>query len=83
MLLDEIALKKTNIMNTLQTTTIYQTEDSQLKLHFIQDNDSVVHYFECITPNGIFIDDDFLISNMYMIKSMDATLSQLRNLNLD
>ena len=76
-------LWKIYLMNTLQTRTIYQTKDSQLNLHFIQDNDSIVHYFECITPNGIFIDDDFLISNMYMIKSMDATLSQLRDLNLD
>ena len=70
-------LWKIDLMNTLQTKTIYQTEDCQLNLYFIQENDSVVHYFECITPNGVFIDNDFLIGNMYLLKSMESLMSQL------
>ena len=61
-------------MNTLQTSTIYQTEDCQLNLHFIVNEDTVVHYFEAVTPNGTFIDDYFLIGNMYVLKAMEGLL---------
>ena len=70
-------------MNRIQSTPIYQNDDFTLTLHLVQKGDVITHHFEASTPNGIFIDDDFLISNMYMIKSMNATLSQLRDLNLD
>lgn len=69
-------------MNTLQTTTLYQTEDCQLNLHFIQVNDTVVHYFESITPNGVFIDNDYLIGSMYMLKGMERSISELERMNL-
>ena len=35
-------------MNTLQTTTLYQTEDCQLNLHFIQVNDPPVRETETL-----------------------------------
>jgi hypothetical protein len=65
-------------MNTLLTTTIYQTEDCQLNLHFIVNEDKVEHYFEAITPSGIFIDDNFLIGNIYVVKSMEGLLDRIK-----
>ena len=65
-------------MNTLQTTTIYQTEDSQLNLHFIVNDGEVQYYHEAVTSYGTFIDDDFLIGNMYMRKSLESLRSQLK-----
>ena len=70
-------LRKINTMNTLQTTTIYQTEDCQLNLHFIQVNDTIEHYFESITPNGVFIDNDFLIGSVFMLRNMENLMDQL------
>ena len=67
-------------MNMLQTTTIYQTEDCQLNLHFIQVNDIIEHYFESITPNGVFIDNDFLIGSVFMLKNMEHIMDQLGNI---
>ena len=64
-------------MNTLQTTTIYQTEDCQLNLHFIQVNDTIEHYFESITPNGVFIDNDFLIGSVFMLRNVENIMDQL------
>ena len=64
-------------MNTLQTTTLYQTDDCQLNLHFIQVNDTIEHYFESITPNGIFIDNDFLIGSVFMLRNMENIMNQL------
>lgn len=64
-------------MNTLQTTTLYQTEDCQLNLHFIQVNDTIEHYFESITPNGVFIDNDFLIGSVLMLRNIENTVYQL------
>ena len=64
-------------MNTLQTTTLYQTEDCQLNLHFIQVNDTIEHYFESITPNGVFIDNDFLISSVFMLRNIENIVYQL------
>ena len=71
-------LLKINLMNTLQTTTIYQTEDSQLNLHFIVNDGEVQYYHEAVTSYGTFIDDDFLIGNMYMRKSLESLRSQLK-----
>ena len=51
-------------MNSLQTTTLYQSEDCQLNLHFIQVNDTNEHYFESISSNGVFIDNDFRIGSV-------------------
>jgi len=64
-------------MNTLQTTTLYQTEDGQLNLHFIQVNDTIEHYFESITPNGVFIDNDFLIGSVFMLRNIENIMDQL------
>ena len=64
-------------MNTLQTTTLYQTEDCQLNLHFIQVNDAIEHYFESITPNGVFVDNDFLISSVFMLRNIENIMDQL------
>ena len=64
-------------MNTLQTTTLYQTEDCQLNLHIIQVNDTIEHYFESITPNSVFIDDDFLIGSVFMLRNMENIMYQL------
>ena len=66
-------------MNTLQTTTLYQTEDYQLNFHFIQVNDTIEHYFESITPNGVFIDNDFLIGSVFMLRNMENIMNQLGN----
>lgn len=71
-------LRKINPMNTLQTTTIYQTEDCQPKLHFIVNDGEVHYYHEAVTSYGTFIDDDFLIGNMYMRKSLESCRSQLK-----
>ena len=65
-------------MNTLQTTTIYQTEDCRLKLHFVVNEVEVHYYFEAITPNGSLIDNDFLIGNMYVLRSMESLMRQLK-----
>jgi hypothetical protein len=65
-------------MNTLLTTTIYQTEDSQLNQHFMVNEDTVEHYFEAITPSGIFIDDNFLIGNIYMLKATEGLLDCIK-----
>ncbi len=75
-------LYKINPMNTLQTTTLYQSEDCQLNLHFIQVNDTVVHCFESITPNGVFIDNDFLIGSAFMLKNMEGIIEKLGGANL-
>jgi hypothetical protein len=64
-------------MSTLQTTTIYQTKDCQLNLYFIVNVGEVQYYFEAVTPSGTFIDDDFLIGNMYVLKSMESLMGQL------
>jgi uncharacterized protein YfaP (DUF2135 family) len=64
-------------MNTLQTTTIYQTKDCQLNLHFILNEGEVHYYHEAVTPHGTFIDDDFTIGNMYVLKSMESLMRQL------
>lgn len=64
-------------MNTLQTTTIYQTEDFQLNLHFIISEGEVRYYYEAVTAHGTFIDDDFLIGNIYVLKSLESLRSQL------
>ena len=64
-------------MNTSQTTTLYQTENYQLNLHFIQVNDTIEHYFESITPNGVFIDNDFLIGSVFMLRNMENIVYQL------
>ena len=70
-------LYKINLMNTLQTKIIYQSKDSQLNLHFIQVNDTIEHYFESITPNGVFIDNDFLIGSVFMLRNMESLMNQL------
>jgi len=75
-------LYKINLMNTLQTKIIYQSKDSQLSLHFIQVNDTIEYYFEAITPNGVFIDNDYLIGSMYMLKGMERSISELERMNL-
>ena len=64
-------------MNTLQTTTLYQTEDCQINVHFIQVNDNIEHYFESITPNGVFIDNDFLIGSVFMLRNIENIVYQL------
>jgi len=64
-------------MSKLQTTTLYQTEDCLLNLHFIQVNDTIEHYFESITPNGVFIDNDFLIGSVFMLRNIENIMDQL------
>ena len=64
-------------MNTLQTTKLYQTEDCQLNLHFIQVNGTIEHYFESITPKGVYIDNDFLIGSVFMLRNMESLMNQL------
>lgn len=75
-------LYKINLMNTLQTKIIYQSKDSQLNLHFIQVSDTIEYYFEAITPNGVFIDNDYLIGSMYMLKGMERSIFELERMNL-
>lgn len=65
-------------MNTLQTSIIYQTEDCQLNLHFIVNEGTIEHYFEAITPSGIFIDDNFLIGNIYVLQAMEGLLDRIK-----
>jgi len=65
-------------MNRIQSTPIYQSDDFTLTLHLVQKGDVITHHFEASTPNGVFIDDDFLISNIYMLRSMDSLMNQLR-----
>ena len=65
-------------MNRIQSTPIYQNDDFTLTLHLVQKGDVITHHFEASTPNGTFIDDDFLISNIYMLRSMDSLMKQLR-----
>jgi len=65
-------------MNRIQSTPIYQNDDFTLTLHLVQKGDVIIHHFEASTPNGTFIDDDFLISNIYMLRSMDSLMNQLR-----
>ena len=65
-------------MNRIQSTPIYQNDDFTLTLHLVQKGDVITHHFEASTPNGTFIDDDFLISNIYMLRSMDSLMNQLR-----
>ena len=66
-------------MNTLQTTALYQTEDCQLNLNYNQVNNTIEHYFESITPNGVFINNDFLIGSNFMIRNMENIMNQLDN----
>ena len=70
-------------MNRIQSTPIYQNDDFTLTLHLVQKGDVITHHFEASTPNGVFIDDDFLISNIYMLRSMDSLMNPLGDLNLD
>ena len=65
-------------MNRIQSTPIYQNDDFTLTLHLVQKGDVITHHFEASTPNGVFIDDDFLISNIYMLRSMDSLMNELR-----
>ena len=65
-------------MNRIQSTPIYQSDDFTLTLHLVQKEDVITHHFEVSTPNGVFIDDDFLISNIYMLRSMDSLMNELR-----
>ena len=65
-------------MNRIQSTPIYQSDDFTLTLHLVQKGDVITHHFEASTPNGVFIDDDFLISNIYMLRSMDSLMNELR-----
>lgn len=64
-------------MNRIQSTPIYQNDDFTLTLHLVQKGDAITHHFEASTPNGVFIDDDFLISNIYMLRSLDSLMNQL------
>jgi len=70
-------------MNRIQSTPIYQNNDFTLTLHLIQKEDVITHHFEISTPNGTFIDDDFLVSSIYMLRSMDSLINPLGDLNLD
>ena len=70
-------------MNRIQSTPIYQNDDFTLTLHLVQKGDVITHHFEASTPNGIFIDDDFLVSSIYMLRSMDSLMNPLGDLNLD
>jgi hypothetical protein len=81
-LLNDRGLYKINLMNTLQTKIIYQSKDSQLNIHFIQVNNTIEYYFEVITPNGVFMDNDYLIGSMYMLKGMERSISELERMNL-
>ena len=65
-------------MNRIQSTPIYQSDDFTLTLHLVQKEDVITHHFEISTPNGVFIDDDFLISNLYLLKSLDILSSPLK-----
>jgi hypothetical protein len=65
-------------MNRIQSTPIYQSDDFTLTLHLVQKGDVITHHFEASTPNGVFIDDDFLISNLYLLKSLDILSSPLK-----
>ena len=65
-------------MNRIQSTPIYQNDDFTLTLHLVQKGDVITHHFEASTPNGVFIDDDFLVSSIYMLRSMDSLMNQLR-----
>ena len=65
-------------MNRIQSTPIYQSDDFTLTLHLVKKGDVITHHFEASTPNNVFIDDDFLISNIYMLRSMDSLMNQLR-----
>ena len=71
-------LQKITDMNRIQSTPIYQNDDFTLTLHLVQKEDVITHHFEVSTPNGVFIDDDFLISNIYMLRSMDSLMNELR-----
>ena len=64
-------------MNRIQSTPIYQNDDFTLTLHLVQKGDVITHHFEASTPNGVFIDDDFLVSSIYMLRSMDSLMKQL------
>ena len=70
-------------MNRIQSTPIYQNDDFTLTFHLVQKGDVITHHFEASTPNGIFIDDDFLISSIFMLRSMDSLMNPLGDLNLD
>lgn len=65
-------------MKRIQSTPIYQNDNFTLTLHLVQKGDVITHHFEASTPNGIFIDDDFLISSIFMLRSMDSLMNQLR-----
>jgi len=65
-------------MNRIQSPPIYQNDDFTLTLHLVQKGDVITHHFEASTPNGVFIDDDFLISNLYLLKSLDILSSSLK-----
>ena len=64
-------------MSRIQSTPIYQNDDFTLTLHLVQKGDVITHHFEASTPNGTFIDDDFLVSSIYMLRSMDSLMKQL------
>ena len=65
-------------MNRIQSTPIYQSDDFTLTLHLVQKEDVITHHYEISTPNDVFIDDDFLISNLYLLKSLDILSSPLK-----
>lgn len=58
-------------MNRIQSTPIYQNDYFTLTLQLVQKGGVITHHFEASTPNGIFIDDYFLIGNMYVLKAME------------
>ena len=64
-------------MNSIHSTTIYQDENFTLTLHIVITNDVVEHHYEAVTPTGTFLDDDFLIANMYMLKKAKHLQGQL------
>ncbi len=65
-------------MNTLQTNTVYQTENCFLNLHIFANEDTIEQYFEAITPSGILIDYNFFIRNIYMLKTMEGLLDSIK-----
>ena len=69
-------------MNRIQSTPIYQSDDFTLTLHLVQKEDVITHHFEASTPNGIFIDNDFLIGSAFMLKNMEGIIEKLGSANL-
>ena len=72
--------KEQEIMKELVTETIYNNNEIQLMHHTIKEGRIVTNeYHEVITPNGVFVDDKFLVTSILFLKLNEDILNILND----